>query len=41
MAQLILVMHGRTQAKPDDLVRLSVDGAKAHLFDAQSGQRIN
>ena len=40
-AQLILVMHGRTQAQPDASVYLSVDAEKAHLFDAQSGTRIN
>jgi multiple sugar transport system ATP-binding protein len=40
-AQLTLVMHGRTQAKPDDAVHLGVDAAHAHVFDQASGQRLN
>jgi multiple sugar transport system ATP-binding protein len=39
-AQFIVVMHGRTSAKPDDTVHLSIDPDKAHLFDAGSGQRL-
>ena len=38
--QLILVMHGRTNAQPGDTVRLAIDGAKAHVFDGQGGQRL-
>jgi multiple sugar transport system ATP-binding protein len=38
--QLTLVMHGRTQARPDDTVHVAVDAAKAHVFDAASGQRL-
>jgi multiple sugar transport system ATP-binding protein len=38
--QLVLVMHGRTTARPDDTVHLSVDTAKTHLFDASSGVRL-
>ncbi len=38
--QLILVMHGRTGAQPGDTVHLAIDGAKAHVFDGQSGQRL-
>jgi multiple sugar transport system ATP-binding protein len=38
--QLILVMHGRTNAKPGDKVFLAIDGAKAHVFDGASGQRL-
>ncbi len=38
--QLVLVMHGRTDAKPDDVVHLQIEAAKAHLFDATSGQRL-
>jgi multiple sugar transport system ATP-binding protein len=37
---LIAVLHGRTAAKPDDVVRLAVDADKAHVFDASSGQRL-
>ncbi len=40
-AQLTLVMHGRTAAKPDDTVYLAVDVAKAHVFDGASGQRLS
>ncbi len=39
-SQLILVMHGRTSAQPDDLVHLEIDVAKTHLFDGQSGLRL-
>jgi multiple sugar transport system ATP-binding protein len=39
--QIILVMHGRTSAQPDDTVYLSINGAKAHVFNDQAkGQRI-
>ena len=39
-AKLIVVMHGRTSAQPDDTVYLAVDAAKAHVFDGKSGQRL-
>jgi multiple sugar transport system ATP-binding protein len=39
-AQLVLVMHGRTQLQPDDKVKLSVDARKTHVFDSASGRRI-
>jgi multiple sugar transport system ATP-binding protein len=39
-ARLIVVMHGRTAAKPDDTVYLAVDADKAHVFDGKSGQRL-
>ena len=38
--QLTLVMHGRTNAQPGDTVHLAIDGAMAHVFDGQSGQRL-
>jgi multiple sugar transport system ATP-binding protein len=38
--QLILVMHGRTEARPDDTVYLAIDAAKAHVFDGSNGQRL-
>jgi multiple sugar transport system ATP-binding protein len=38
--QLTVVMHGRTDAQPDSTVFLSLDPAKAHLFDAASGARL-
>ena len=40
-AQLTLVMHGRTQARPDDAVQLGVDAVHAHVFDQTSGRRLN
>jgi multiple sugar transport system ATP-binding protein len=38
--QLVVVIHGRTQAQPDEIVHLTMDGGKAHVFDGASGQRI-
>jgi multiple sugar transport system ATP-binding protein len=38
--QLVVVLHGRTTARPDDTVRLAIDPAKAHVFDDASGQRL-
>lgn len=38
--QLVLVMHGRTNAQPDDTVHLALDAAQAHIFDSASGQRL-
>ncbi len=38
--QLTLVMHGRTNAQPGDKVHLSIDGAKAHVFEGSGGQRL-
>jgi multiple sugar transport system ATP-binding protein len=38
--QLVVVMHGRTAARPDDTVYLQVDPTKAHVFDAASGARL-
>ncbi len=38
--QIIVVLHGRTAAQPDELVGLRIDGSKAHLFDEGSGARI-
>ena len=39
--QMVLVMHGRTQAQADDVVHLSVDPDKAHVFDGGSGKRLS
>jgi multiple sugar transport system ATP-binding protein len=38
--QMVLVMHGRTAAQPDDTVHLSLDVARVHVFDAASGARL-
>jgi multiple sugar transport system ATP-binding protein len=40
-AQLTLVMHGRTPAKPDDTVHLAIEAAHAHVFDRASGRRLS
>ena len=39
--QMVLVMHGRTDAQADDVVHISVDPNKAHVFDSGSGQRLS
>jgi multiple sugar transport system ATP-binding protein len=39
--QLIVVLHGRTAAKPDEMVGLVIDGSKAHCFDEGSGKRLD
>jgi multiple sugar transport system ATP-binding protein len=39
-AQLTVVLHGRTPARPDDTVHLAVDASKAHVFDGGDGRRI-
>jgi multiple sugar transport system ATP-binding protein len=38
--QMVLVMHGRTAAQPDDTVHLTLDAERAHVFDAASGARL-
>jgi multiple sugar transport system ATP-binding protein len=38
--QLIVVMHGRTEAQPDSTVYLAIDADKAHAFDGTSGKRL-
>jgi multiple sugar transport system ATP-binding protein len=40
-AQLTLVMHGRTTARPDDTVHLAIAAAHAHVFDRASGRRLS
>ena len=37
---IVVVMHGRTSAEPDDTVYLALDAAKAHVFDIASGARL-
>ena len=39
--QLVIVLHGRTDANPGDTVHLALDPASVHLFDSGSGQRLN
>ena len=38
--QLVVVLHGRTRAQPDETIYLSVAGSQAHVFDAASGRRL-
>ena len=38
---LVVVLHGRTEAQPDDMVLLEVAAQKTHLFDAEGGQRLD
>ncbi len=38
--QLIIVTHGRPEVLPEQELRLHVQAAKAHVFDAGSGQRL-
>lgn len=40
-AKFVVVLHGRTSARPDDMVGLRIDPAKAHLFDQGSGRRLD
>jgi multiple sugar transport system ATP-binding protein len=39
-AQVVLVTHGRTAARPGDMIGLAVDPAMVHVFDQASGQRL-
>jgi multiple sugar transport system ATP-binding protein len=38
--QIVIVMHGRTNARPGDAIALAVDTAAVHLFDAASGAAL-
>jgi multiple sugar transport system ATP-binding protein len=38
--RLVVVMHGRTQARPDDTIWLTLEADKAHLFDNTTGSRL-
>jgi multiple sugar transport system ATP-binding protein len=40
-SDLIVVLHGRTNAQPDDTVLLEVAADKTHVFDAEGGQRLD
>ena len=40
-AQLVVVMHGRTTVKPDEMVFLHIESHKAHLFDVGTGKRLD
>jgi len=38
---MVVTLHGRTQAQPGEIVYLHIDPAKTHLFDEQTQQRLN
>ena len=38
--QIVVVIHGRTSARPGDTVHLVIDTDKAHVFDTASGKRL-
>ena len=38
--QMVVVMHGRTDAKPGQTVHLGVDEQRIHIFDAATGLRL-
>ncbi|MBK6008866.1 sn-glycerol-3-phosphate ABC transporter ATP-binding protein UgpC [Ramlibacter ginsenosidimutans] len=40
-ADLVCVLHGRTNARADDTVMLEVAPEKTHVFDAAGGQRLD
>lgn len=39
-ARLVLAVHGRVDARPDESVRLAIDAESVHLFDRQTGRRM-
>ncbi|MEO6018390.1 MAG: sn-glycerol-3-phosphate ABC transporter ATP-binding protein UgpC [Polaromonas sp.] len=39
-SRMIVVMHGRTAARPDDTIYLEIAPEKAHLFDDVTGVRL-
>jgi multiple sugar transport system ATP-binding protein len=39
--QIVVVIHGRTDVQPDQIVHLSVESSKAHVFAGGSGARLN
>jgi multiple sugar transport system ATP-binding protein len=40
-ADIIVVLHGRTNVRPDDTVLLEVAADKSHVFDAAGGERLD
>ena len=39
-AKLVLAVHGRVDAWPDDNLRLAIESENVHLFDRQTGRRM-
>ena len=40
-ARVVVVIHGRTTVRPDDIVHLEIAAAKTHVFDDASGVRLD
>ena len=40
-ANVIVVMHGRTAVRPDEIVHLEIAAGKTHVFDDASGARLD
>ena len=40
-AKVSVVVHGRVDAQPDQVIGLAIGADSAHLFDRQSGRRLN
>lgn len=40
-ANVVVVMHGRTAVRPDDIVHLEIAAGKTHVFDDASGARLD
>ena len=39
-AKVVLAVHGRVDARPDQIVGLAIDAGAVHLFDRQTGRRM-
>jgi multiple sugar transport system ATP-binding protein len=39
-SQLVVVLHGRTNVQPDDVIGLVIKTDKVHLFDGVTERRI-
>ena len=39
-ARIVVVIHGRTAVRPDDIVHLEIAAVKTHVFDDASGVRL-
>ncbi|MDR6856499.1 sn-glycerol-3-phosphate ABC transporter ATP-binding protein UgpC [Variovorax guangxiensis] len=40
-SKIIVVVHGRVDARPDDMVGLAIPADSTHLFERAGGQRLN
>jgi multiple sugar transport system ATP-binding protein len=40
-AKLVVVMHGRTDVQPDEMVRLRIDATRTHVFNGTTGNRLD